>query len=121
MGWDATGTGVVTTVSDGTDSAATFTYDATNTFNGSWDFIAHATPASANGPIKVPWTWQGLHAWFQVTARLQPIVDGIPVGPLALNAGPATAARPPPTGSCTAASTTFNIPATPGTTPTASG
>ena len=114
VGWDATGTGVVTTVSDGTDSAATFTYDATGVFNGSWDFIAEATPASANGPIKVPWTWQGLHAWFQVTAHLQPIVDGAPVGPPALAAGPAICCTSPSNGFLYGGATTFNIPATPG-------
>ncbi len=38
-----------------------------------------APPRQPRHPIKVPWTWQGLHAWFSVTAQLQPIVNGVPV------------------------------------------
>ena len=58
------------------------------------------TPPRRGDPIKVPYTWQGLHAWFGVTAQLQAIVNGNPVAtpetqvspadglPYLVNAGP---------------------------------
>ena len=70
-------------------------------------------PAVAN-PIKVPWTWQGLHAWFGVTRALQPIVNDVPVSrprraratasPTWSTPAPRTAAPRRPTASSTAAS-----------------
>jgi hypothetical protein len=66
--WAAAGSGTVTTVSDGTASAAQMTYDAEGTFTGSWTFTATAT---ATGTVTVPYSWQGLHAWFEVTTHLE--------------------------------------------------
>ena len=71
-------------VSDGSASAASFSYDllpAGVGVNRFWDFTDQSRPPAATpgDPIKVPWTWQGLHAWFGVTAQLQPIVNGVPV------------------------------------------
>jgi hypothetical protein len=109
VGWGATGTGTVATVSDGTLSAATFTYDATGVFSGSWDFVAPATPTSAAGPIKVPWTWQGLHAWFMVTARLDTIVNGAVVGSALVNAGPTSCCTTPSNGFLYGGVATFNV------------
>ena len=71
--WTASGTGTVKTVSDGTASAAQMTYDATNTFTGGWTFTATAT---STGTVTVPYTWEGLHAWFQVTTHLEAFVTG---------------------------------------------
>ncbi len=68
QGWVAAGDGTVTTVSKGIDSAAQMTYDAEGTFTGGWTFTA---TASEDGTVTVPWSWQGLHAWFEVTTHLE--------------------------------------------------
>ena len=74
-GWTAAGPGTVQTVSDGSASAAAMTYNGDGLGSASWTFTTTATPTSANGtPIRVPWTWQGLHAWFQVTAQMDAVV-----------------------------------------------
>ena len=65
------------------------------------------------GPINVPWTWSGLHAWFQVTAHLDMIVNGQVVGTL-VNAGPAICCTTPSNGFLYGGVATFDIPATPG-------
>ena len=60
--------------SDGSDSAATMHYNADGAPAGlNLRFTATAT---ADGTVKVPYTWSGLHAWFNVTANLQTIVNG---------------------------------------------
>ncbi|HEY2878042.1 hypothetical protein [Nocardioides sp.] len=92
--WTASGTGTVQTVSDGTASAAQMTYDATNTFTGSWTFTATAT---STGTVTVPYTWQGLHAWFQVTTHLEAFVTGGATQVL-VNDGPANCCTSPSNG-----------------------
>ena len=89
--------------------------------NRSWDFTAvAATAATGADPIKVPWTWQGLHAWFGVTAQLQPIVNGVPVTtrdqtagrPYLVNAGPQNCCTTPSNGFLYGDVATFtNVPA----------
>ena len=69
--WAASGTGATQTVSDGTVSAAQMTYNADGSGSGTWEFTA---TAAADGTVKVPYTWQGLHAWFLVTAQLDTFV-----------------------------------------------
>ena len=108
VGWDATGTGGVTTVSDGTDSAAADHLRRDQHLQR--DLGLHRPRRPARGPIKVPWTWQGLHAWFQVTARLQPIV-GRRSAP-SLDAGPANCCTSPSNGFLYGGATTFDV--TPG-------
>ena len=73
-GWVAAGPGTVQTVSDGSASAAAMTYNGDNLGSASWTFTTTATAASAAGPVRVPWTWQGLHAWFLVTVSLDAVV-----------------------------------------------
>jgi hypothetical protein len=54
---------------------AQFTYDipvvGNNGETGTWSF---STTAGANGTVPVPYHWTGLHAWFNVTARLDAVV-----------------------------------------------
>jgi hypothetical protein len=71
--WVSAGTGTVTTVSDGSASAAQMTYDAEGTFSGTWTFTTTATSA---GTVKVPYSWTGLHAFFRVTTHLESFVTG---------------------------------------------
>ncbi len=113
-GWSLSSPGGVTNVtSDGADSAAEFTYDFQNAGFGdrAWEFTAQAANAATPGdPIKVPYTWQGLHAWFDVTAQLQAIVNGNPVAtpetqvspvdglPYLVNAGPQNCCTTPSNG-----------------------
>ena len=125
VGWAVTpGTGVVPgSVSSGSASAAAFSYNLLPSGvgqNRSWDFTATATnAATALDPIKVPWTWQGLHAWFAVTAQLQPIVNGLPVdlpgqtvGTYLVNAGPQNCCTTPSNGFVFGNVATFtNVPA----------
>ncbi|MGB0099850.1 MAG: putative Ig domain-containing protein [Nocardioides sp.] len=81
VGWQAAGPGA-STVSQGSDAAASMTYDADGSGSASWTFTTTATPESAAGPISVPYTWEGLHAWFQVRTSLELIVDGVVVDTL---------------------------------------
>ena len=69
QGWTAAGPGA-TTDSDGSAAAASMSYDADGIEGRSatWSFTTTATAASAAGPIRVPYTWEGLHAWFRVSA-----------------------------------------------------
>ena len=100
-GWAASGPGTVSLVSDGTASAAAFTYNLQNAglnTTRSWDFTATATSASANGtPVQVPYTWQGLHAWFQVTTKLDMVVNGNVAKTLVI-AGPTSCCTTPSNG-----------------------
>ncbi len=117
QGWSAAGPGNVTTVSDGSSSAATMTYaldPAGLSTTRSWDFTTSATAASAIGPIKVPWTWEGLHAWYQVTASLRMVVNGVEVGAPLVNAGPADCCTTPSNGFLYGGVSTFDV--TPGDT-----
>ncbi|MGC4108858.1 MAG: hypothetical protein QM747_00175 [Nocardioides sp.] len=92
--WTAAGDGTVTTVSDGTASAAQMTYEDDGTFNGSWTFTA---TAATTGTVTVPYSWQGLHAWFQVTTRLDTVVNGSTTGTL-VNDGPVNCCTSPSNG-----------------------
>ncbi|HEX4471184.1 MAG TPA: hypothetical protein VH085_04395, partial [Nocardioides sp.] len=92
----ASGTGTVKTVSDGTASAAQMTYNADGSGSGTWTFTATATTAT-NGTIKVPYTWQGLHAWFEVTAHMDTVVNGVVQSNL-VNDGPVDCCTSPSNG-----------------------
>ena len=96
--------------SDGTNSAATMHYNADGAPAGL--NVRFTATATADGTVKVPYTWSGLHAWFNVTANLQKFVNGNVTS--VFNAGPRAAARHRPTGSSTAASRpSTSRPATP--------
>ena len=75
--------GTFSNLSDGSSTPAQMSYSmptAGLSVTRSWDFTATATaPATASDPIKVPYTWQGHHAYFQVTTRLDLIVNGVVV------------------------------------------
>ena len=71
--------------------------------SGTWSFSPRPR---ANGTVPVPYHWTGLHAWFNVTARLDAVVvrGGVLVSTTNLvNAGPRAAARRPRTASTTPA------------------
>src|SRR5262245_14417181 len=113
--WAATGPGTVTTSSNGSVTPAAMSYSMNPVGLGvtrSWDFTATATAAATAGdPIKVPYTWQGLHAWFQVTARLDMIVNGVVVQTLE-NHGPVSCCTTPSNGFVYGGVATFsNVPA----------
>ena len=101
-GWTAAGPGTVQTVSDGSTSAAAMTYNGDGLGSASWTFTTTATPTSANGtPIRVPWTWQGLHAWFLVTAQMDAVVirNGVEISTTNLvNEGPEICCTEPSNG-----------------------
>jgi hypothetical protein len=76
--WTATGPGTVQTVSQGAASAPAMTYSLGNaglSVEQTWTFEAVAAQA---GTVTVPYTWQGLHAWFQVTTRLEKFTAATP-------------------------------------------
>ena len=74
-GEGGTAAGTFLAAGSGADPAAQFTYDKRVTGNdgesGTWSFSAIADTA---GPVTLPWRWTGLHAWFNVTARLDAVV-----------------------------------------------
>jgi hypothetical protein len=103
-GWSVTaspGAATVTAQNDGSTSAASFSYNmnpAGQNTTRSWDFTATASQTATTGsPIKVPWSWQGLHAWFNVRASLDMIVDGVVVKNL-VAAGPNNCCATPSNG-----------------------
>ncbi|WP_329651865.1 hypothetical protein [Nocardioides sp.] len=103
--WTAAGDGTVHTVSDGTASAAQMTYEDDGTFSGSWTFTATAT---STGTVTVPYSWQGLHAWFEVTARLDTVVNGSVTGTL-VNDGPVDCCTSPSNGFLYGGVATFQV------------
>ncbi len=80
--WTAAGPGTVTTVSDGSASAARMTYssvgggfdDQTWTFTRTYD--GEGEGGGEAGFVSMPWSWDGFHAYFDVDARLEMIVNG---------------------------------------------
>ena len=74
-GEGGTAAGTFLAAGSGADTAAQFTYDKQVTDNdgesGTWSFF---TTAAGPGSISEPWRWTGLHAWFNVTARLDAVV-----------------------------------------------
>jgi hypothetical protein len=103
--WTAAGAGTVQTVSDGTASAAQMTYDVEGSFTGSWTFTATATSA---GTVSVPYSWLGLHAWFEVTTRLDTIVNGNVTHTL-VNDGPVDCCTSPSNGFDYGGVATFDV------------
>jgi hypothetical protein len=103
--WTAAGTGNVQTVSDGTVSAAQMTYNADGSGSGTWTFTAQAT---TSGTVKVPYTWQGLHAWFMVTTRLQTTVNGSVTQTL-VSDGPTSCCTSPSNGFLYGGVATFDV------------
>ncbi|HET7069832.1 MAG TPA: hypothetical protein VFI40_03320, partial [Nocardioides sp.] len=104
--WTAGGTGNVQTVSDGSAAAAQMTYNADGSGSGTWTFT---TTAATSGTVKVPYTWQGLHAWFEVTTRLDTVVNGVPVaGPL-VDEGPVDCCTSPSNGFVYGGVATFDV------------
>ena len=65
--------------SDGTSSAGRDVhYNADSSPTGVNIRLHRDGHATTGDPIKVPYTWSGLHAWFQVTANLQKFVGTAP-------------------------------------------
>lgn len=103
--WTSAGTGTVTTVSDGSAAAAQMSYDVEGSTSGSWTFT---TTATADGTVTVPYSWQGLHAWFLVTARLDVIVNGATTRTL-VDDGPVSCCARPSNGFVYGGVETFHV------------
>ena len=80
--WTATGPGTVTLVSNGTAGNAVMTYSLT----GPAVFIAQrwnfTTTAAASGPVTLPWSYSGYHAFFATQAVLEAVVNNVVVATL---------------------------------------
>ena len=101
------GGGSTSVVSDGAATPASMSYNSDGSTSASWQFTTTATASSVAGPIKVPYTWQGLHAWYQVTTRLDMIVNGLVVKNLIAD-GPAICCTSPSNGFLYGGTATFN-------------
>jgi hypothetical protein len=106
--WASSGDGNVQTVSDGTASAAQMTYndDGSASRSGTWTFT---TSTTTGGTVKVPYTWQGLHAWFEVTTRLDLVVNGVAVGSPLVDDGPVDCCTSPSNGFVYGGIATFEL------------
>ncbi|MEO6510143.1 MAG: hypothetical protein ABIO16_04065, partial [Nocardioides sp.] len=102
-GWQVSGFGAVLD-SDGATSAAAMHYNADNTPSLDVRFTATATQT---GTIKVPYTWSGLHAFFNVTANLQKFVNGTVTS--VFNAGPKDCCTSPSNGFLFGNVVTFDV------------
>jgi hypothetical protein len=87
--WSGGGTGTTVVVSDGQTPPAAFNYDA-RAYSGNWTF---GTVAAYDRTVLLKYTYNGLHAWFMVTAGLD-AVAGADVYPL-VDAGPVNCCTPP--------------------------
>ena len=92
---------------------AQFTYDipvvGNNGESGTWSFF---TTAGANGTVPVPYHWTGLHAWFNVTARLDAVVvrgASLVSTTNLVNAGPESCCTTPSNGFDYAGTTSFTV------------
>ena len=74
-GEGGTAAGTFLAAGSSANNDAQFTYDVpvigNNGESGTWSF---STIAEANETVAVPYRWTGLHAWFNVTARLDAVV-----------------------------------------------
>ena len=91
-GWTGSGPATTSVPSDGTNGTAQFSYNYNNPCNcgatGIWTFH---TEANATGTVVLPWTYTGLHAWFEVIVGLDAFVthNGVTTTtPGLVNAGP---------------------------------
>jgi hypothetical protein len=113
---DGSGTGTAGTflaAGSSLNGDAQFTYDipviGNNGETGTWSF---SSVAGANGTVPVPYHWTGLHAWFNVTARLDAVVvrGGVVVSSQPLvNAGPQSCCTTPSNGFDYAGTATFTV------------
>jgi len=99
--WTGSGTGTATVLSDGTLAPPKFSYDYVNPCNcgasGNWTF---STTAAASGFVTLPWTYTGLHAFFEVRVHLEAfVVHGATTTVTTLaDGGPAICCTPPSAG-----------------------
>ena len=100
--WQAVGPGLVSVLNDGSTGAPKFSYDYdllhAGSINGEWSFFTQAT---ADGVVNVPYTYTGLHAWFNVTVTLDAFVIGANSGDVTVSIvddGPAICCTPPSNG-----------------------
>jgi hypothetical protein len=68
--WSASGVGTVSTLNNGSTGTPAMQYEHIGN-TGSWEFT---TVAASGGTINLPYTWDGFHSYFQVTARLEVFV-----------------------------------------------
>ena len=111
--WAASGSGSTTLISDGSTADPSFSYydcavagvaqgSPCNAggVSGSWTFQTNET-AQDSSTAYVMYNWDGLHAWFNVTAGLTAFVDDATTGTRSttlVNAGPASCCTTPSNG-----------------------
>ncbi len=99
----------VTSLSSGEDSAAGMTYSMSPAGLGadrSWVFERTMTEGGGEDEggvreVRVPWSWEGFHAYFQVTAKLEAFVvepGGARTSTSLVDAGPASCCSSPSAG-----------------------
>jgi hypothetical protein len=112
--WQAAGDGIVTVVNDGSTAAPPkFTYNhdlgIASGVSGSWSFFTTATTTET---INLPYTYTGLHAWFNVTVTLNVFVisaDGADTDISLVDDGPAICCTPPSNGFSYTGSVPINV------------
>ncbi|HET9457672.1 MAG TPA: DUF642 domain-containing protein, partial [Candidatus Limnocylindrales bacterium] len=100
--WQAIGDGVVTVLEDGSTGAPKFSYShdlgIASGVSGEWSFYTTATTTET---LDVPYTYTGLHAWFQVTVTLEAFVISADAGDTSVQLvddGPTSCCTPPSNG-----------------------
>ncbi|QIK66203.1 hypothetical protein G7072_07450 [Nocardioides sp. HDW12B] len=108
----------ISNVQDGSESAAQFTYRSVDGGFGeqTWDFSSVYDPGAEipeEARVQVPWSWQGFHAYFNVTATLRAytVIGGVKVyqdQPL-VSAGPRSCCETPSAGFSYGGVATFSL------------
>ena len=109
--WTGSGPGVRGIPHSGTGGLAEFTYNDDHGVSSgvpleAWDF--HTTAATA-GTVHLVWAYEGLHAWFNVTAGLDAYRSGSPTTTSLVAAGPAVCCTTPSNGFAYSGSTTLTV------------
>jgi hypothetical protein len=100
--WHATGDGIVTVLNDGSSGAPKFSYNYDlgigGGVSGEWSFYTTATTTET---INLPYTYTGLHAWFNVRVSLEAFVisaDASDTSVMLVDDGPEICCTPPSNG-----------------------
>ena len=106
--WVASGPGTVTLLSDGTGSSnAAMSYSRSGSVVFSTNTWQLSTTATTSGPVTLPFTYSGYHAFFQVRVFVRAFVNGIEFPLIAQ--GPVNCCSPPSGGFNLSGSITLNV------------